>query len=278
MKDDVMEESELCKQYQYNSGDPRHERSQHASQAYMLDPAGSRNPNMRLPDLNVPLPEVKPVLNYSIQTGEEFALEFMRDRVNPKNPLVPNAFGDPNYATGYLEVKGILGIGHTGSESGSEISMLTIVERGQKEFERTNLSLHEDRSNYGSVQPTTSGHGVLLHGYASSGVSDRSSRKMKVLCSFGGKFLPCPSDGKLRYVGGETRIMRIARYISWHEFKQKTLAVYSQTRVIKYQLPGEDLDALVSVSCDEDLVNMMDECSEIEDRKDHKSSECFSSH
>ncbi|KAJ6288870.1 hypothetical protein OIU76_024782 [Salix suchowensis] len=251
-----MEESEVYKQYQYNSGDPRHERSQHASQAYMLDPAGSRNPNMRLPDLNVPPPEVKPVLNYSIQTGEEFALEFMRDRVNPKKPLIPNA--------GYLELKGI---GHTGSESGSEISMLTIVERGQKEFERTNLSLHEDRSNYGSVQPTTSGHGVLLHGYASSGVSDSSSGKMKVLCSFGGKILPRPSDGKLRYVGGETRIMRIARYISWHEFKQKTLAIYSQTRVIKYQLPGEDLDALVSVSCDEDLLNMMDECSEVEDRE-----------
>ncbi|KAJ6678225.1 SERINE-THREONINE PROTEIN KINASE [Salix viminalis] len=251
-----MEESEVYKQYQYNSGDPRHERSQHASQAYMLDPAGSRNPNMRLPDLNVPPPEVKPVLNYSIQTGEEFALEFMLDRVNPKKPLIPNA--------GYLELKGI---GHTGSESGSEISMLTIVERGQKEFERTNLSLHEDRSNYGSVQPTTSGHGVLLHGYASSGVSDSSSGKMKVLCSFGGKILPRPSDGKLRYVGGETRIMRIARYISWHEFKQKTLAIYSQTRVIKYQLPGEDLDALVSVSCDEDLLNMMDECSEVEDRE-----------
>ncbi|KAJ6419650.1 hypothetical protein OIU84_029715 [Salix udensis] len=217
-----MEESEVYKQYQYNSGDPRHERSQHASQAYMLDPAGSRNPNMRLPDLNVPPPEVKPVLNYSIQTGEEFALEFMRDRVNPKKPLIPNA--------GYLELKGI---GHTGSESGSEISMLTIVERGQKEFERTNLSLHEDRSNYGSVQPTTSGHGVLLHGYASSGVSDSSSGKMKLLCSFGGKILPPPN----------------------------------QTRVIKYQLPGEDLDALVSVSCDEDLLNMMDECSEVEDRE-----------
>jgi len=174
-----MEESETYKKYQYNSGDPRHERSQPASQAYTPDPTSSRNSNMRLPDLNVPLPEVKPVLNYSIQTGEEFALEFMRDRVNPKKPLIPNAVGDPNYATGYLELKGI---SHTGSESGSEISMLTIVERGQKEFERTNSSLHEDRSNYGSVQsvPRTSGYEsrvVLLHGYASSsGVSDSSLR------------------------------------------------------------------------------------------------------
>ncbi|KAL3583941.1 hypothetical protein D5086_015002 [Populus alba] len=244
LKDDVMEESEIYKQYQCNSGDPRHERSQPASQAYTPDPASSRNSNMRLADLNVPPPEVKPVLNYSIQTGEEFALEFMRDRVNPKKPLIQNAVGDPNYATGYLELKGILGISHTGSESGSEISMLTIAERVQKEFERTNSSLHDDRSNYGSFQsaPRTSvyeSRGVLLHGYASSsGVCDSYSGKMKVLCSFGGKILPRPSDGKL-----------------------------SQALVIKYQLPGEDLDALVSVSCDEDLLNMMDEWSGVEDRE-----------
>ncbi|CAK7355419.1 unnamed protein product [Dovyalis caffra] len=268
----VMEESEIYTQYQYNSGDPRHERSQPASQAYTSDPTSSRNSNRRLPDLNLPPSEVKPVLNYSIQTGEEFALEFMRDRVNPKKPVIPNAVGDPSYATGYLELKGILGISHTGSESGSDISMLTIVERSQKEFERTNSSLHEERSNYGlaqSVPRTSSGYESrgLLHGYASCGASDSSSGKMKVLCSFGGKILPRPSDGKLRYVGGETRIMRIARDISWHEFKQKTLAIYSQACVIKYQLPGEDLDALVSVSCDEDLLNMMDEWSEVEDRE-----------
>ncbi|KAG6773705.1 hypothetical protein POTOM_021020 [Populus tomentosa] len=261
-----MEESEIYKQHQYNNGDPRHEISQPASQAYTPDPSSSRNSNTRVPDLNVPPPEVKPVRNYSIQTGEEFALEFMRDRIIPKKPLIPNAVGDPNYVTGYLELKAILGISHTGSESGSDISMLAMVERGQKDFERTDSSLHEERSNYGSIQlvPRTSSgyesHGAL-HGYASSG---SFSGKMKVLCSFGGKILPRPSDGQLRYVGGEKRIMCIARDISWHEFKQKTLAIYYETRIIKYQLPGEDLDALVSVSCDEDLLNMMDEWSEID--------------
>ena len=35
---------------------------------------------------------------------------------------------------------------------------------------------------------------------------------------------------------------------------QKTLSIYSQARVIKYQHPREDLDALVSVSGDEDLL------------------------
>jgi hypothetical protein len=48
----------------------------------------------------------------------------MHDRVNPRKPLLPNI--DLNYATGYMELKGILGI--RGSESGSDISMLTTVE------------------------------------------------------------------------------------------------------------------------------------------------------
>ncbi|KAF2309302.1 hypothetical protein GH714_001550 [Hevea brasiliensis] len=225
---------------------------------------------MRLPDRNVS--EVKPVLNYSIQTGEEFAFEFMRDRVNHKKPFIPNAAGDPNYATGYMELKGILGISHTGSESGSDVSMLTIVEKGPKEFERTSSSLHEERSNYGSVQsvPRTSlGYGSQgpIQGYTSSGASDSLTGKMKVLCSFGGKILPRPSDGKLRYVGGDTRIIRITRDISWQELKQKIISIYDQAHVIKYQLPGEDLDALVSVSSDEDLLNMMEEWNEVEGRE-----------
>ncbi|KAJ6774832.1 SERINE-THREONINE PROTEIN KINASE [Salix purpurea] len=264
-----MEESEIYKQHQYNYGDPRDDISQPASQAYTSDPSSSRDSNTRIPDLHVRLPEVKPVRNYSIQTGEEFALEFMRDRVNPKKPHIPDAASDPNYVTGYLELKGILGISHTGSESGSDISMLTIVERGQKDSERMDSSLHEERSNYGSIQlvPRTSSSYGALHGYASSGAFNSLSGKMKVLCSFGGKILPRPSDGQLRYVGGEKRIMCVARDISWHEFKQKTLAIYNEARVIKYQLPGEDLDALVSVSCDEDLLNMMGEWSEVEDRE-----------
>ncbi|GFQ00873.1 hypothetical protein PHJA_002231200 [Phtheirospermum japonicum] len=88
---------------------------------------------------------------------------------------------------------------------------------------------------------------------------------MKLLCSFGGKILPRPSDRKLRYVGGETRILRIRKDITWDELKQRTLTIYPEPHSIKYQLPGEDLDALVSVSCDEDVQNMMEECSVIDD-------------
>ncbi|CAN6334769.1 unnamed protein product [Urochloa humidicola] len=88
--------------------------------------------------------------------------------------------------------------------------------------------------------------------------------KVKFMCSFGGKILPRPSDGKLRYVGGETRLISINRNFSWGEFVQKTLTVYSQPHIIKYQLPDEDLDALISLSCDEDFQNMMEEYDNLE--------------
>lgn len=210
--------------------------------------------------------ENKPV-NYSIQTGEEFALEFMRDRVNLRKPSFPNVVDDPNYSTGYMELKGILG--HTGSESGSDISVMTKVEKGPKELDRRNSSQHQDRSNYGSARsiPRTSSNQDnyrVLHGTASSIASESASMKMKVLCSFGGGILPRPSDGKLRYVGGDTRIISIRRDIRFQELMQKASSIYSEVHVIKYQLPGEDLDALVSVSSDEDLRNMMEECHDLQ--------------
>ncbi|CAN1157865.1 Probable serine/threonine-protein kinase SIS8 [Linum perenne] len=258
----MMEQSGV--HHQYDSREHVPEGFHTASQAYGVDPISSGNAHLiLLPDPNAP--GVKPVRNFSIQTGEEFALEFMRDRGNPKPPLLQNCGVEPNYATGYLELKGILGISHTGSESGSELSMASVVEKGAKDFGRTNSNLHEDRSIYGSVQSVPYGSRGTLNGYTSSSTSG-SLTKMKVLCSFGGKILPRPSDGKLRYVGGETRIIRISRDVSFQELRQKTLAIYSEAHVIKYQLPGEDLDALVSVSCDEDLLNMMEEWNDVEDK------------
>lgn len=222
--------------------------------------------------------EPKPVHNYSIQTGEEFALEFMRDRVNPKVPFTPNIYGDPSYAPGYLDLKGILGISHTGSESGSDVPMVATAGKALTEIDRRNTSLHGNRGNHGSLLTmphASSDYNSQSLTHASSGASDSSSLKLKVLCSFGGKILPRPSDGKLRYVGGETRIIRISKDITWRELWLKTTAIYDETRTIKYQLPGEDLDALVSVSSDEDLLNMMEECNVLNGREESRKLRMF---
>ncbi|CAA0836568.1 Protein kinase superfamily protein with octicosapeptide/Phox/Bem1p domain [Striga hermonthica] len=225
-------------------------------QVLMADPSSHVNANLKLPEIS--FSEVKPVLNYSIQTGEEFALEFMRDRFNPKKLTAENS-GDPCQAPGYLELKGILGIGRTGSESGSEISMSVPAEKESRDFTQKNPTANEDKVGYNNG----SSRAPLM--YTSSGASDSSATKLKILCSFGGKILPRPSDGKLRYVGGETRIIRINRDITWKELWQKTKAIYEETCTVKYQLPGEDLDALVSISSDEDVLNMMEECNVLED-------------
>jgi len=241
---------------------------QSGSQSVMQDHLDGTHTHRRPVDLNTS--EVKPVLNYSIQTGEEFALEFMRDKVNMRKPVLSDV-SDSNYNPGYMELKGILGISHAGSECGSDISMLSVAEKYPKEFDRANASLPGDRINYGSIRsmPRTSlnqDNRQFVPGYGSFGAYDRSMI-MKFLCSFGGRILPRPSDGNLRYVGGQTRILRIRKDISWLELMQTALQIYSQVYAIKYQLPGEDLDALVSVSSDEDLQNMMEECNHLQDRE-----------
>ncbi|VFQ58750.1 unnamed protein product [Cuscuta campestris] len=220
------------------------------------------------PDLNHP--KSKPVLNYSIQTGEEFSLEFMLDRFNTrKSHVVPNTYVDPSHTPGHLELKGILG---TGSERGSDIHMFTAME-GLRYTEERNSSLCELKSHNGSMLPVHQTY-AENNGFH-SGASDSSVVHLKILFSFGGKILPRPSDGKLRYVGGETRIIRIRKDITWHELWKKAISIYDLTHVIKYQLPGEDLDALVSVSCDEDLQNMMEECYILDDREGTKKLRMF---
>jgi len=241
---------------------------QSGSQPVMQDNLDGTHTRRRPVDLNTS--EVKPVLNYSIQTGEEFALEFIRDKVNMRKPVLSDV-SDSNYTPGYMELKGILGISHAGSESGSDISMLSMAEKYPKEFDRTSTLLPGDRINYGSIRsmPRTSlnqDNRQFVPGYGSFGAYDRSMI-MKFLCSFGGRILPRPCDGHLRYVGGQTRILRIRKDISWLELMQTALQIYSQVYAIKYQLPGEDLDALVSVSSDEDLQNMMEECNHLQDRE-----------
>lgn len=95
----------------------------------------------------------------------------------------------------------------------------------------------------------------------SSVKSDEScgSNRVKFLCSYGGRILPRPGDGKLRYTGGDTRVVAASRSISFADLIAKMSNVFGFAVLLKCQLPTEDLDALVSVKSDEDLENMLEE-------------------
>ncbi|KAL0863836.1 hypothetical protein Bca101_042954 [Brassica carinata] len=94
--------------------------------------------------------------------------------------------------------------------------------------------------------------------------------KLKLLCSFGGRILPRSVDGKLSYFGGETRIISTYKHVGLNELMQKTFAICNHPHTIKYQLPGEDLDALISVRSDEDLFHMIEEYQEAEEKAGSK--------
>ncbi|KAG2301575.1 hypothetical protein Bca52824_030226 [Brassica carinata] len=82
---------------------------------------------------------------------------------------------------------------------------------------------------------------------------------IKFLCSYGGKILPRYPDGKLRYNGGHTRVLAVPRSVSFSELSLKMAEMCGSTVTIRCQLPTEDLDALVSVTSDEDLANLIEE-------------------
>ncbi|MCD9561366.1 hypothetical protein HAX54_020427, partial [Datura stramonium] len=77
----------------------------------------------------------------------------------------------------------------------------------------------------------------------------------------GGKILPQPADGHLKYVGGETRVISVPRNIKLSELMKKLTPQIEGDMVLKYQLVHEDLDALISVKTDEDLRHMDPEAS-----------------
>ncbi|EFJ36445.1 hypothetical protein SELMODRAFT_29542, partial [Selaginella moellendorffii] len=66
--------------------------------------------------------------------------------------------------------------------------------------------------------------------------------RVKLMCSYGGKILPRPNDSQLRYMGGETRIVVVDRAITLRELLQKLRKLTGKSMLLKYQLPGEDLD------------------------------------
>ncbi|KAM7484186.1 hypothetical protein LguiA_000195 [Lonicera macranthoides] len=82
---------------------------------------------------------------------------------------------------------------------------------------------------------------------------------IKFLCSYGGKILPRYPDGKLRYQGGETRLLTVDRSISFSELLVKLGELSGTSVSLRCQLPTLDLDSLVSITSDEDLINLMEE-------------------
>ncbi|KAL2233391.1 uncharacterized protein LOC105156347 [Sesamum indicum] len=85
--------------------------------------------------------------------------------------------------------------------------------------------------------------------------------KLRLMCSYGGHIVPRPHDKSLCYIGGDTRIIVIDRHMSLsdlHHRLSKNL-LRNQPFSLKYQLPSEDLDSLISVATDEDLENMVEE-------------------
>lgn len=90
--------------------------------------------------------------------------------------------------------------------------------------------------------------------------------KVKFMVSYGGKIQPRSHDNLLSYVGGETKILSVDRTIKFASLLAKLSSILSPHDLaasdgftFKYQLPGEELDALISVTNDDDLENMMHE-------------------
>ncbi|KAL7587771.1 uncharacterized protein LOC111889931 [Lactuca sativa] len=92
-----------------------------------------------------------------------------------------------------------------------------------------------------------------------AGPSLESSTTIKFLYSYGGKILPRYPDGKLRYHGGQTRVLAVDRSLSFTELLAKFGELCGSSVSLRCQLPTEDLDALVSITSDEDLVNLIEE-------------------
>ncbi|XWS62403.1 hypothetical protein CRYUN_Cryun06bG0007800 [Craigia yunnanensis] len=96
------------------------------------------------------------------------------------------------------------------------------------------------------------------------GVASSPRSRVKFLCSYGGKILPRPGDANLKYVGGETRVVAVPRDIKFSELMKKLNTMVGGDMILKYQVIPEELDALVTVKCDEDLKNMVDEYHRLE--------------
>ncbi|KAJ0049323.1 hypothetical protein Pint_16554 [Pistacia integerrima] len=85
--------------------------------------------------------------------------------------------------------------------------------------------------------------------------------KLRLMCSYGGHIIPRPHDKSLCYVGGDTRLVVVDRHSSLSSLgtRLSRSLLHGRSFTMKYQLPNEDLDSLVSITTEEDLENMIEE-------------------
>ncbi|RVX10921.1 putative serine/threonine-protein kinase SIS8 [Vitis vinifera] len=93
-----------------------------------------------------------------------------------------------------------------------------------------------------------------------------SSKKLKLVCSFNGRFQTRPPSGKLGYVGGDTRIISVDRGIGFMKLRSKISELCPDIRSfsLKYRLPESDpvhgdTTNLVLIASDDDVRCMVDE-------------------
>ncbi|KAG2300383.1 hypothetical protein Bca4012_011974 [Brassica carinata] len=90
-----------------------------------------------------------------------------------------------------------------------------------------------------------------------------NNRKLRVMCRYGGSIVSLPQTKSTRYVGGDTRIVAVppsaeTSVASLVSHLAVTLGISYDFKV-KYQLPDQELDSLISVETDEDVQIMMEE-------------------
>ncbi|KAK1646596.1 hypothetical protein QYE76_064401 [Lolium multiflorum] len=85
--------------------------------------------------------------------------------------------------------------------------------------------------------------------------------RLRLMCSFGGRIVPRPTGKSVCYLGGETRIVAVDRNATLADVHAQLsrLLLACQPFKLKYKLPNEDLNSLISVSTDEDLDNLFEE-------------------
>nr|GMD72142.1 serine/threonine-protein kinase BCK1/SLK1/SSP31-like [Ipomoea batatas] len=228
------------------------------------------------------------VHNVSVETGEVFSAEFTPKNAAKKgNQVRGDGFTIAQNDLVHEDLNGVLGI-QRGSESGMEFSdfspnngyalrgyyrahldsmssyAMEIPGKGQHRARFADES-KGNRARPGSpLHASKSLHSFYPYNHSPEVLYNSFSGKMKFICSFGGRILPRPNDRRLRYVGGETKMISIPKDLTYNELVKKTTAICNHPHTIKYQLPGEDLDALISVTSDEDLHNMIEEFHDLE--------------